>query len=476
MTMSHSYPRYGRFLYFCMAVILQIWTFDNVYARLPFADSFESYPPGFSIAGTNGWQTAVTNAIVTDAVEVTDSITHWAGQTGAGYPLPSETHTRAVRFGAPVSNVFDVTLESSLWFDLLMAPDAWTNAVPPPIPSGAMCAFYATASGHLMAAQSSSFEPDAVNQWTELPGIQRDSSGWLRLSVNLVQGPDRSFFAVNVDGEEPITSLAAFTAPSETAAPGGMWFACANFHSRLAPSAITLSGVGVLDDITVSGNRPEYAAPSNSMTLITTLFDARRGVISTDSVIEVPAGTNVLFLITAAPYFHIQALHTNGTAISEYDFVSTPTNRFEFSWQNVSGGNQILQIFFDPDLAAANTPLWWLASHYQTNDYDAAAFSDTDQDGMSAWAEYFTGTDPTHADSVFRIIETGVQDGTNYVIWAGGGGTELPPFIIYRCTNLVDGIWEPIGYRNHTPNAAGNIWIDSQSPPAAFYRIGVVPL
>jgi uncharacterized repeat protein (TIGR02543 family) len=56
---------------------------------------------------------------------------------------------------------------------------------------------------------------------------------------------------------------------------------------------------------------------------------------------------------------------------------------------------------FAANMATNNTPHWWLAQYgLPTN--DAGALYD-EGDGMPAWAEYVAGTDPTNANSVFRL-------------------------------------------------------------------------
>jgi hypothetical protein len=60
---------------------------------------------------------------------------------------------------------------------------------------------------------------------------------------------------------------------------------------------------------------------------------------------------------------------------------------------------------FDEDLATNETPVWWLYHYYpDTNDLDAAAMSDTDNDGFTAWKEYLTDTDPTNAASQLQFV------------------------------------------------------------------------
>jgi hypothetical protein len=52
---------------------------------------------------------------------------------------------------------------------------------------------------------------------------------------------------------------------------------------------------------------------------------------------------------------------------------------------------------FGMNLATNGVPEQWLADHGWTNDFSAAAVSDTDHDGHQAWQEYLANTNPTNA-------------------------------------------------------------------------------
>jgi len=100
--------------------------------------------------------------------------------------------------------------------------------------------------------------------------------------------------------------------------------------------------------------------------------------------------------------------------------------------------------------------------------------SDTDQDGMLAWEEYFAGTDPTDRASVFAVFP---------VIQGGTWGLEIPasskpgtPVSIYRSTNLVNGGWQFVTNYLRTHAIGTNIWIDEGAShywPNIFYMISV---
>jgi hypothetical protein len=51
-----------------------------------------------------------------------------------------------------------------------------------------------------------------------------------------------------------------------------------------------------------------------------------------------------------------------------------------------------------------HVPEWWLAGYGWTQDFEAAAESDSDGDGLAAWQEWKAGTDPTNALSVLKVI------------------------------------------------------------------------
>ncbi len=57
---------------------------------------------------------------------------------------------------------------------------------------------------------------------------------------------------------------------------------------------------------------------------------------------------------------------------------------------------------FAATLATNQTPHWWLAQFGWTNDFDAAALDDPDEDGFPTWREYITDTDPTDGDNYLR--------------------------------------------------------------------------
>ena len=104
-----------------------------------------------------------------------------------------------------------------------------------------------------------------------------------------------------------------------------------------------------------------------------------------------------------------------------------------------------------PEVAAHDTPTWWLAQWGVTVNFDAAATNDWDHDGMANWAEYITGTQPTNANSVLRM-DIGASDGRPVAACLTvPAGTEYGGkhryYSLEGRTNLSSGAWSDItGY------------------------------
>lgn len=101
---------------------------------------------------------------------------------------------------------------------------------------------------------------------------------------------------------------------------------------------------------------------------------------------------------------------------------------------------------WQPDPTATTTtpvavPYVWLDDFglAATSDYETAAFSDTDGDGMAAWEEFVAGTTPTNAASVFlaNILQT---DHGPQVTWTPDLGS-LRVYTVIGKTLLTDADW-----------------------------------
>ena len=127
---------------------------------------------------------------------------------------------------------------------------------------------------------------------------------------------------------------------------------------------------------------------------------------------------------------------------------------------------QAVQANFAENLAASNTPEWWLALHGWTSDFDAAATRDAEPDGFFTWQEYIADTDPTNAAS-FPRLDLITTFGTNFPIldWTASSGRR---YQVHRCDDLVDAVWltQEVGLGTAT-------WTDTNPPPPTnrYYRL-----
>jgi len=163
------------------------------------------------------------------------------------------------------------------------------------------------------------------------------------------------------------------------------------------------------------------------------------------------------------------------TAMEHYHFVnwsgdiSSTNNPLEFTMEQpctVTAG-------FAVNMATNDVPETWLAAHYpDTNLYDNAAMSDTDTDGALAWEEYYSGTDPTNALSVLKIIQIRPGASNIGIYWSSVTGKF---YSVYKCTNR-PGIWPESVITSDVPGDLSGTNIcpaPNDTDTRAYYRIGV---
>jgi len=159
---------------------------------------------------------------------------------------------------------------------------------------------------------------------------------------------------------------------------------------------------------------------------VTATADAH-GTIAPAGTVAVPSGGTQDFIITPATYYHVADLTVNGVS------VGAVTN---YSWTNVTADGTI-HATIAPDLAASGTPHWWLAQYGYTTNFDAAEAADTDADGMSNFAEYAFGLDPTKGSSVDPIIDTSTLHGAGQFSYTRAANSTLT-YTVWTSTDLSD--------------------------------------
>jgi hypothetical protein len=196
-----------------------------------------------------------------------------------------------------------------------------------------------------------------------------------------------------------------------------------------------------------------------------TVLAGPHGSIEPFGSVPVVGGASTSLVVTAAPYYHIGTLLTNGAA----DAAAGGLAAYTSIWLNVTADGSVTASFAE-NLAAYSTPEWWLAQYGWTNDFDAAATNDEDHDGLQAWAEYLAGTIPTNSGSVFEIAHAPTQPPEGFVVTWNSVSSRV--YDLMRSTNLVGGFDFTNAGLPATPPV--NVYTDAPAPvERAFYRVRV---
>jgi len=137
-------------------------------------------------------------------------------------------------------------------------------------------------------------------------------------------------------------------------------------------------------------------------------------------------------------------------------------------WAHAARGYASFTI--EPFPATNGVSIRWLEQHGITNDFDAAALADPDEDGSKTWEEYYADTDPTNSQSVLCI--TGVSRGTNGVCIDWRGGIESWQVLERRLDlGTTTTAWQVL-CSNAPRTPITNVYVDlTCTNAAAFYRI-----
>lgn len=173
---------------------------------IPYAESFESYPTGFSLVGTNGWyaQDAMMGVVVTNAYVYTNL-----------FPIPG-THQLALQVDGAVTNRFRPSPNADVWLDLMVQAKYWTDPIQLALTNTPFALCLAT-NGHL-AVWNCTNPPAIGNGWTELTDTSIASNQFFRFTVEADYNRDANgyfYFRVLVNGV-PSVSPQAWYATADT--------------------------------------------------------------------------------------------------------------------------------------------------------------------------------------------------------------------------------------------------------------------
>ena len=333
---------------------------------IPYAESFDSYSDGFNIAGTNHWSSSDPAAAVVIATNCPYS---------GSLPIPGP-HRSALMINGMVTNQFLPSFYTNVWADMILQLNPSTHPLAPL--TNASFALAVTPDGHL-AVWNCTNPPAPGNGWTELQDVPLGSNQFCRITVQADYTPDTNgifYYGVWVNGlasTNPATRYAA----ADSSQP---WF-----------GQFVASGDFIMDDLVVGTNKPFYA--------IETIGDGHGGSISPPGPSIVTPGSTISFTFAPSNWYTLSSVTIDGASAGT---ITSCTLTNVQSDHTINAG-------FTALLAANNTPEWWL---YQQNtnwatDFNAAALSDQDGDGVPTWQEYIAGTDPMNPANVFALDVAG---------------------------------------------------------------------
>ncbi len=170
-------------------------------------------------------------------------------------------------------------------------------------------------------------------------------------------------------------------------------------------------------------------------------------------------GTSVIITATPAPYYHFDRWSGD---ISNAGLDGNRITVAMIAPRTVSAS-------FAPNLTPTRgVPENWLAKYGVAPDFEAAADSDTDGDGMPAWAEWRADTDPTDARSLLVFHGLTRTGAVQKVSWIGGiGRTQYLEFAASPA-----GPWRTLT-TNLPPTSVTNIFSSPATGSSGFYRIRI---
>ena len=414
----------------------------NAENTVRYAEPFESYLPGTILSGFNGWF-----GPGGDTSPMIISTNVMLANPGA-VPIPYASHDQALAIDGMITNAFvAMGAYTSLWIDSVCEMARWRNPSPPEHRDSAQLQMYVDVDGYLQVWNT----PDPVNHpvsngWTAIPGLQVDDGAYHRITVHADYQREASghfYFELFVDGVQITQPVARFAAANTNNA----------FLSRLV-----MSGPFVLDDLVV-----DVRDPFTALYLIRA--DAgQNGSISPSANVFVEAGGSHQFTITPDQFFHIADVLVDQVSVGSVS--SVPFN-------NVMNNHQI-EAVFAPDMAANNTPHWWL--HQQNPawaaDFDAAALGNNDGDPLLNWQEYRAGTDPQNEYSYPWLT---VSNRSAHVRSLEFPAAENRRYRLQRKIGGLDGIWVDVELgMPGTPEQNGLMTVERTNTfDRVYYRVGV---
>ncbi len=424
--------------------------------------SFESSGDGDDIVNTDSWYG--------DAGSLTAFPTNYTKPAG-GHPLSATGHTAVAKLSASVTNAITGGEYKSIWLDHIVKPQRWElKGHPTDIPADAQMAYYVNTNGHMViyhagikeSSGGNGVDATGTNIWTEVSSIDIAADQWIRVSINMAY--DRFawsgyYFRIMIDGTM-VTSEQAVVYPSfyddEPDDPkdytlGGAYFMVGTEDGAGKMNAISLNGIGYLDDFVVSTNPPHI---SYIIASSITPSDGHGGTTDLLGDVPVEEGSNQAFTVTSTNYWLIEKVVVSHNGVTTTNM--SPASPFSTNLVNVTQHGSIAAYFIAD--TTNGVPTWWMAHHDIEGQEPSQAVTDS----------WIASQDP-RSNTEFKITRTWQANGTNYVEWICTGiDPDLPPIDIQKSSGLANGFSI---VDSKAREEGTNTWSEAAPASATFYRV-----
>jgi len=184
-----------------------------------------------------------------------------------------------------------------------------------------------------------------------------------------------------------------------------------------------------------------------------------------------------LFVDAAAGNFHLaygSPCIDTGTNLSRFissDLDANP-RPLDGDWDGVAAFD-MGAYEYDPHKADSNTdgiPDWWCRHYVLDPTQPGLAGANPDHDPFSTFQEWLADTDPTDADSQFRIVA--IDPGPPVVVYLATSSNRV--YTLRACTALGVGDWSDVpGQTNLRGSGGTDALRDTSATPQRFYRVEV---
>ena len=214
----------------------------------PYQESFESYPAGTWLAGTNGWSGDSANAgIVTNDAAVASNLLAYTTNLLLRFPIDT-THRQVLYVQDTVKNAIHSETFTNIYVDFMVTPTpVWET---PMSDTNQQSAFYVTTNGQLVIWQRTR---GGAAEWitlTNAPVIS--TSRWTRFTIH--DDYAHNMFQIQVNQGLPISDPRGWTEGG--ASPTGSWFYMVQTNGAMTEIEINGAGKGYIDDFTVLATPP----------------------------------------------------------------------------------------------------------------------------------------------------------------------------------------------------------------------------